>query len=69
MKRIFVVLLAFIVSVGLYAQTAADFETKTNGNGSLAITKYVGKNTYVLIPAQINGKRVTEIGGKSVCRR
>jgi hypothetical protein len=64
MKNIFVLLLAFSVSAGLFAQTPdADFEIQENESGSVTITKYVGwDGGSITIPAQINGKPVTRIG-------
>lgn len=40
----------------------SDFETVLLNNDTIQITKYIGESTFVVIPDQINGKRVTEIG-------
>ncbi len=36
-------------------------------NGSVILTKYIGDKTEFAVPAQINGKPVTEIGNKAFC--
>lgn len=36
-------------------------------NGSVVLTKYIGDKTEFALPAQINGKPVTEIGNKAFC--
>jgi hypothetical protein len=59
---------ALAAVVPLTAQTAADFETKSNGDG-VVITKYTGRDRYVVIPATINGKRVTAIGYRAFSHR
>ena len=41
---------------------ASAFETEELDDGTLSITKYVGKDTVVNVPPEINGKAVTEIG-------
>ena len=40
-----------------------DFEYEDNEDGGISITNYVGTSTEVVIPSEINGKDVTEIGG------
>ena len=40
----------------------SDFETVLLNNDTIQITKYIGESTFVVIPDQIDGKRVTEIG-------
>ena len=41
---------------------ASDFEYKDNSDGGITITKYIGTDTDVIIPEQIDGKTVTVIG-------
>ncbi len=36
-------------------------------NSSVILTKYIGDKTEFAVPAQINGKPVTEIGNKAFC--
>jgi len=63
MKKIFTAFIALLASAAVFAQSAAsDFETKANTDGTVTITKYVGWDTEVVIPAQIGGKAVTAIG-------
>ena len=45
----------------------SDFLYTENGN-SITITRYTGKGGNVTIPAQINGKPVTSIGGGAFMR-
>jgi len=55
-----------LMAVGLYAQTAADFDVKKSADGkSVTITKYKGSVTAVNIPTHIQTLPVTEIGGFS----
>lgn len=44
------------------ANPASDFEYETGDDGGITITKYVGTDTEVVIPEQIDGKDVTVIG-------
>ncbi len=44
------------------ANPASDFEYKENEGGGITISKYIGTDADVIIPAQIDGKDVTEIG-------
>ncbi|GAB6393208.1 MAG: leucine-rich repeat domain-containing protein [Treponematales bacterium] len=63
MRKIFVTFIALCVSAAAFAQSAEnDFETKANDDGSVTITKYIGWDTEVVIPAKIGGKTVTAIG-------
>ncbi|MDR0638004.1 MAG: leucine-rich repeat domain-containing protein [Spirochaetaceae bacterium] len=58
------VVMGFVLTVwgaALFAQTAADFDTKAAGNG-VVITKYKGAGGNVVIPATIGGKAVVGIG-------
>jgi hypothetical protein len=58
------VLLALFVGGALFAQSAeSDFETAPDEvYGGVTITKYVGWDTAIKIPAAIGGKPVTAIG-------
>ncbi|MHC6203396.1 leucine-rich repeat domain-containing protein [Breznakiellaceae bacterium SP9] len=59
MKKMIIVLFVIGLGAAVFAQSAeSDFET--DGNGT--ITKYVGWDEAVVIPAQIGGKPVTAIG-------
>lgn len=40
---------------------ASDFEYEINSEGQIAITKYIGKNSNVIIPDEIDNKLVTQI--------
>ena len=57
------------VSTGLSvsAATTADgnFEYAGNEDGGVTITKYTGSDTEVVIPAKIDGKKVTSIGDRA----
>lgn len=46
--------------------TEDEFELSEE-NGSVILTKYIGNKTEFAVPAQINGKPVTEIGNKAFC--
>ncbi len=52
---------------GKPAVVSADELEYKEENGSVILTKYVGDKTEFAIPAQINGKPVTEIGNKAFC--
>ena len=41
---------------------AKNFEFTEDSTGNIVITKYIGKDTNVVIPKKINGKNVTKIG-------
>jgi hypothetical protein len=61
-KVILVVALFALMAVGVYAQTEADFDTKTSSDGkSIWITGYKGKATAVNIPAKIKNLPVIVI--------
>ena len=45
------------------ANPATDFEYEIGEDGNVTITKYIGQSTDVVIPAQIEGKNVTQIEG------
>jgi hypothetical protein len=58
-KKLFLIGAVFMVlAAAAFAQNEADFET--DGNGT--ITKYVGWDTKIVIPANIGGKPVSAIG-------
>lgn len=42
-----------------------DYEYTENQNGSITITDYLGTDTDIVIPAEIDGKSVTQIGWKA----
>ena len=42
-----------------------DFDWSVLGDGTVVIKKYLGENAKVVIPAEIDGKRVTVIGEKA----
>lgn len=59
MKKIVTVMLLLAALCGTaFSQNAGDFVVDANG----VITKYNGFDTNVVIPAEINGKRITAIG-------
>jgi hypothetical protein len=63
MRKFFIFGVLFLIGTALFAQSAeSDFETKANIDGSVTITKYVGWDSVVKIPAAIGGKPVTVIG-------
>lgn len=68
MKYRIVLLIILVVFTGCskkenpIGEPKSDFETVLLNNDTLQITKYIGESTFVVIPDQINGKRVTEIG-------
>ncbi len=69
MKRVLLTLF-FAVSLVLFISFSAsastqDFEHKLNKYGGITITKYVGSESYVEIPEQIDGYEVTEIGSSA----
>lgn len=47
------------------ANPASDFEYEENEDGGITISKYIGTDTDVIIPAQIDDKNVTIIGEQS----
>lgn len=44
---------------------ASDFKCTLNWDGAVTITKYIGTDPYVVIPAEIDHKPVTRIGGEA----
>jgi hypothetical protein len=60
-KKLLFAVIALILTAGVFAQSEADFTVDANG----VITKYVGFDTDVVIPATIGGKRITAIGEKA----
>jgi hypothetical protein len=62
MKKMYALIVCMTVcGAALFAQTAADFETKADGDG-VVIAKYKGADGDVVIPATIGGKAVVGIG-------
>ena len=62
MRKICTVMMCMIMcGAALYAQTEADFDMKTAGNG-VVITKYKGAGSAGVIPTTIGGKAVVGIG-------
>jgi hypothetical protein len=68
--RALLAMLAFITTAGVFAQSAeSDFETAPDEvYGGVTITKYVGWDTAIQIPATIGGKLVTTIGQGSFAK-
>lgn len=68
MKYRIVLLIILVVFTGCskkenpIGEPKSDFETVLLNNDTIQITKYIGVSTFVVIPDQIDGKRVTEIG-------
>ena len=44
------------------AETSGDYEYSLLNDGTVEITNYTGNDTDIVIPAELDGKRVTEIG-------
>jgi hypothetical protein len=69
MRKFFIFGVLFLTGAALFAQSAeSDFETRTNEDGSVTITKYVGWDSVVKIPAVIGGKPVTAIGEEAFAK-
>jgi hypothetical protein len=64
-KSVMVLLLIGLCTATVSALTDTDFQTEDNKDGSVTITKYSGWDTDITIPAKINGKAVTAIGGEA----
>ncbi|MDR2553003.1 MAG: leucine-rich repeat domain-containing protein [Treponema sp.] len=70
MKKFFIFGVLFCIGTALFAQSAeSDFETEANVDGSVTITKYVGWDSVVKIPAAIGGKPVTAIGKRAFAKQ
>ncbi|WP_461257409.1 leucine-rich repeat domain-containing protein [Treponema sp. R80B11-R83G3] len=66
MKKIVIaLLLCMALCVAVFAQTGDDFEIVQNKGGGITITKYTGTIKDVIIPATIEGIKVTEIDGRA----
>jgi hypothetical protein len=63
-KIITAILLWTALCIPAFAQNASDFAVDANG----VITKYAGFDTVVVIPATINGKKITAIGKEAFLR-
>jgi len=62
MKRIITTVLLLMALCGTaFAQSASDFTVNANG----VITKYIGFDTVVVIPATIGGRKITAIGDEA----
>ena len=48
---------------------ATEFEYTENESGGITITDYVGERAEVVIPSEIEGKKVTEIGKEAFCEQ
>ena len=51
------------LSIPSHAKTSGNYQYEFQEDGTVEITKYTGKETDVKIPATIEGKKVTKIGG------
>ena len=49
-------------SLSANAETSGDYEYDVLDDGTVEVTSYVGSDTNVVIPSEINGKKVTSIG-------
>lgn len=61
-----------LLVIGIYPKTIqADsvFKVSNTGSSTCTITGYTGTETNVVIPSEINGKRVTKIGEKAFYRK
>lgn len=56
-------------AVSASALTSGDYEYKVLSDGTVEISKYIGAQTSVAIPAKISGKKVTVIGKKAFCEK
>ena len=50
------------MSFSVGAETSGDYEYEVLDDGTVATTKYLGSDKEVIIPSEIDGKKVTEIG-------
>ncbi|MBR2893967.1 MAG: leucine-rich repeat domain-containing protein, partial [Clostridia bacterium] len=55
-------IMVMLFTVSVYAKGQEDFIFKELNNNSIEITKYVGADTEIYIPSEINGKTVASIG-------
>lgn len=72
MKKILTMLLVGVVLVVIYSFALGEFDTNTFSieyslleDGTVQISKYSGNETIVVIPGEIDGKKVTSIGEKT----
>jgi len=63
-KKISLLLLIFfVITFSIFAQNPiSDFEYDIDGHGKISITKYIGRSSNVVIPREIGGFPVTQIG-------
>ncbi len=59
---VFIILSATACSKPAAPKSNSDFQYKLIGDGKIKITKYTGSSTSVTVPAELDGKKVTEIG-------
>ena len=57
----------FDTAITADAETYGDYEYVILDDGTIEISKYIGEGGKVIIPAKINGKKVTKIGDHSFC--
>ena len=50
-------------SLGVSAETYGDYAYRVLDDGTVEITGYIGSGTEAIIPLEIDGKKVTSIGG------
>jgi hypothetical protein len=62
MKKFVVFVLCVCAAFALFGQSAGDFTTRVNTDGTITITGYKGSVKAVVIPETIDGRRVTAIG-------
>ncbi|MDR0784926.1 MAG: hypothetical protein LBE74_03460 [Treponema sp.] len=71
MNEFLAIIMAVVAGTSAFAQSAdAVFETKANDDGSVTITKYVGRDGGdITIPARINGYREQRVPRQPVYER
>ena len=60
-KYVILITIAFIIS-SFTLLSSSDFMISKKTDGTCTIEKYIGTNTDLIIPSDIDGYRVTEIG-------
>jgi len=65
-KTIIALLLCTALCAAVFAQTENDFKIMQNKAGTITITGYTGKVKDIIIPATIEGIKVTEIGADAL---
>ena len=51
------------MTFSVVAETSGDYEYEVLEDGTVSLTDYNGSDTDIIIPSEIDGKQVTEIGG------